>query len=136
MVEMSDEKIVDAEQHNGNDERRGDRQTRNNINKSRGRLRVMGSDQEKSMGSKGELHQVRLATCSSTQRTSWTTSPKFVWSVLVVSAFAHHVRQRTMRNTPFGPPQSKYLNEKPVTNWHFSRSFHFYFIALTLVVTV
>ena len=37
-VEMSDEKIVDAEQHNGNDERRGDRQTRNNINKSRGRL--------------------------------------------------------------------------------------------------
>ena len=23
-----------------------------------------------------------------------------------------------------------------VTNWHFSRSFHFYFIALTLVVTV
>ena len=23
-----------------------------------------------------------------------------------------------------------------VTNWHFSRSFHFYFIALTLVITV
>ena len=27
-------------------------------------------------------------------------------------------------------------HQLPVTNWHFSRSFHFYFSALTLVVTV
>ena len=34
-----------------------------------------------------------------------------------------------------GVPWSSVLFQS-VTNWHFSRSFHFYFIALTLVVTV
>ena len=32
--------------------------------------------------------------------------------------------------------QSTIVEECSVTNWHFSRSFHFYFIALTLVIIV